>query len=155
MLHLFLHTAWTFNRKYEIPRQEIWGRFFLDESKISVSEEVYFIFYEGFRLAYSRQYLKHLRNKYKKCKIIFCFRNPVVGVNMRMIEKWEAIKSFYDAGITLNKYEAEKLRIIFCDYWPCLLPEKNFEPENASDVFFVGQAKDRMTKILSVYERLS
>lgn len=71
-----------------------------------------------------------------------------------MIKSWNSIKDYYDAGITFNRRDAEELDLLFTDYWPCILPEKKFEPENQSDVFFVGQAKDRLRKILSVYEKL-
>ena len=119
---------------------------------INPDEEIYFIFYEEAMPAYSRNYLKHLRQKYKSCKLVFCFTNPAVDMHSYLIKKWKDIKDLYDLGITFNKSDADRLKILFCDYWPCLLPELDFEPDKSSDIFFVGQAKDRLQKILKVYE---
>lgn len=148
---LHFHTAWPFNKKHTLPGHFIWYKFFLDESKLNRDDEIYFIFFEGFRLAYSRSYLRHLRKKFTRSKLIFCFWNPVTDNNL---EKWETLKNFYDAGIALCRQDAIDHNLKFLDYWPRLLPEKKFQPENASDVFFVAQAKGRLPKILAVYERL-
>lgn len=149
MLHV--HTAWPFNKRHNLPGHFVWYRCLLDEKSLPLEDRIYFVFFEGFRMAYSRSYLKHLKRKYKNSRSIFCFRNPVSSNNL---EKWETMKSFYDAGVTLCYGDAQKYGLLFCDYWPCLLPEKDFEPENASDVFFVAQAKGRLPQILSVYEHL-
>lgn len=149
-----MHTSWKFNRIIELPFHFLWSRMILDDANISRDKKVYFIFLDGFRLAYSRNYLKHLRKKYRDCRLIFYFRDPVDDTKSELMERWHYIKDYYDAGITFNRSDAEKLDLLFTDYWPCLLPEKKFEPENQTDVFFVAQAKDRLSKILSVYEKL-
>ncbi len=149
-----VHTAWKLNRIIELPYQFLWEKLILDDTGISRDKRIYFIFTEGFRFAYSRNYLKYLRKKYKDCRLMFYFRNPIVRPHLILLEQWNFLKDYYDAGITFNRSDAEKLGLLFTDYWPCVLPEKNFEPENQSDVFFVGQAKDRLNKVLSAYEKL-
>ena len=62
---------------------------------------------------------------------------------------------YYDAVITMNRSDAENYGFLFCEYWPTLLPDKVFEPEKASDVFFCGAAKDRLSNILDIYEVLT
>ena len=149
-----MHTSWKLNRIIELPFHSVWDRVILNDSGISCDKKAYFIFQDGFRLAYSRNYLKHLRRKYKDCRLIFYFRDPVDDTQSELMERWHHMKDYYDAGITFNRSDAEKLGLLFMDYWPCVLPEKKFEPEHQTDVFFVAQAKDRMSKILSVYEKL-
>ena len=148
---MFYHTL----GELHLPFTGIWDQMLFDTSKINPDDNLYFVFYEGFRPAYSRNYLKHLRKKYKNCKLIHCFRNPVRSYHVRLLKRWSFVKDCFDISVTLNRADAEMLGIFFCDYWPCLLPEKDFEPENASDVFFVAQAKDRLPMILDVFERLS
>ena len=149
-----IHTSWNLNRIINLPFHFLWDKVILDNSGISRDKIIYFILQDGFRLAYSRNYLKHLRKKYRNCKLIFYFRDPVNDSKSGLTERWHHMKDYYDAGITFNRRDAEKLGLLFTDYWPCLLPEKKFEPENQSDIFFVGQAKDRLKKILLVYEKL-
>ena len=72
-----------------------------------------------------------------------------------MVKRWQDVSECYDLCLTINRSDAEKIGIMFCDYWPCVLPPKKFQPENASDVFFIGLAKDRLPKIIATYEKLS
>ena len=81
--------------------------------------------------------------------------NPIAGPHINELPLWQYVKDYYDAAVTMNRYDAEKYGFLFCEYWPALLPDKAFEVEKASDVFFCGAAKDRLNKILSVYERLT
>ena len=148
---MFYHTLY----ELHMPFTRIWDKFLFDTSKINPEDKVYFVFYEGVRPAYSRNYLKHLRRKYKNCKLIHCFVNPVRGYHIRLLRRWNFVKDLFDLSVTFNRADAEMLGISFCDYWPCLLPDKDFQPENASDVFFVAQAKDRLPIILDVFERLT
>lgn len=153
---LRLHFWRPLNRIFELPGKSLWWDIVLDENRIDPDEKVYFLFLEGFRLAYSKEYLAHLRQKFTHSKFIHIFSNPVCSiVSSGLLREWESVRHLYDASITLNRSDAAKLGITFCDYWPCLLPQKDFQPERASDVFFIGRAKDRLPQILSVYERLS
>lgn len=139
----------------ELPFTGLWDSKLFDTSRLSQDDTVYFLFYEGTAFSYSRNYLKHLRKKYKHCRLIHLFRNPMSGVHIPILKKWQTVRDYYDLSVTLVMADAERLGIAFCDYWPCLLPDKDFQPENASDVFFVAQAKDRLPVTLDVYERLA
>lgn len=134
---MFYHTL----EELHLPFTGIWDKVLFDTSRVNPEDKIYFVFYEGVRPAYSRNYLKHLRRKYKNCRLIHCFRNPIMGPHVRLLRRWEFVKDCFDISVTVNRADAEMLGILFCDYWPCLLPEKDFEPENASDVFFVAQAR--------------
>ena len=121
---------------------------------ISDDEDVYFIFCETVKLTYFEDCLMYFRKKYRRAKLIHCFRNPTVDLT-GVLAAWKRVRHLYDASITFNRSDAEKYGILYTDYWPCLLPEKEYQPGNASDIFFVGVAKDRLPKILAVYERLT
>ena len=149
-----IHTIWNLNSKIELPLHCIWYKSLLDESAINPDEKVYFLVNEFYPLAYSRNYLNHLKMKFKNSRFIFWFVNSIAETKCMLDDKWTALKDFYDAGITFNKSDAAKLGLLHCDYWPCVFPELEFEPENQSDVCFIGTAKDRLKKILAVYEKL-
>ena len=141
----------------DLPDWFIWDKYFLKEINLNLDEPVYFVFYEGFRLAYSRHFLRHLKRKYPNSHFVYIFVNPIENNpnGDKITAYWNMMKKFYDAGITLSLTDAKKHDLLFNDYWPCSLPDTDFQPENSSDIFFVGQAKDRLPKILSVYEKLS
>lgn len=149
------HCSDKINRVISLPLKWIWGRICMSGIPVSEDDDIYFIFCEGFKMSYSEKFLKYLRRKYRNSKLIHYFRNPLVAVHAPMAKLWDKLKYLYDAGITFNKSDADKLGLLYTDYWPCLLPEKHYQPENASDVFFIGQAKDRLAQILAVYERLT
>ena len=152
---LRVHQSQRLNSIVELPFKCVWDKALFDTSRLDPNDEIYFLFYENAKLSGSPNYFNHLRKKYKNCKLIYCLANPIEGWNPKIWERWQYLLGFYDKVITFNRSDAEKWGLSFCDYWPCLLPEKTFQPENASDVFFVGIAKDRLSKIISVYERLT
>ena len=154
---LHIHTSHKINTIIELPGKYIWDKVLFDTCRLSPDDDIYFVFYEGFRLAYSKNYLAHLKSKYKNCRLIFCFRNPIFQGEKILFaaQKYEVVRKYYDLCITFNRADAAKMGILFCDYWPCLLPDKDFEPEDASDVFFCGAAKDRLHRIIEVYEKLA
>ena len=142
------------NSVISIPFKEIWSRLSMRNVPVSHDADVYFIFCEGYATAYSEECLRYFRENYRHAKLVHYFRNPIAGLT-GTLTAWQKVRHLYDASITFNKSDAEKYGILYTDYWPCILPEKSFQPENASDVFFVGHAKDRLPQILSVYERLA
>ena len=143
------------NAVIPIPFKCIWARINMKDIPVSYDEDVYFIFCETVRGISLEGYMKYFRKRYPRSKLVYFFRNPIAGPHASLGAMWEKIRDYFDAGLTFNKSDAEKYGLLYTDYWPCLLPEKDFQPENASDVFFIGQAKDRLPQILRVYERLT
>ena len=143
------------NRLCGLPFKGLCDWLYFDDSRINPDDDVYFIMYEHMGQGYSRRYLEHLRRKYPKCRLILFYVNPAVRHNAFLGQEWQRIGKYYDAGITVNKADAERLGMLFCDFWPQLLPDKTFQQENACDVFFAAAAKDRLPKILEVFEKLT
>ena len=131
-----------------------WHRIVFDAGNFHDDDDLYFIFCQNYTLSQSRPYLTYIRKKYRRAKLVFMFRDSVAGTQASMAGWWKQLEKYFDAGLTFNRPDAEKYGLLYTDYWPGLLPDKKFQPENASDVFFIGVAKDRLPRILSVYERL-
>lgn len=149
------HTSGRINSVISLPFKSIWCGAFMKDIPVKEDDDVYFIFIEGERISYIGDCLRYFRRKYRRSKLIYYLENPMMGPHACLVEYWHKISRFYDAGITHLRSDAEKHGLLFTDYRPCLLSEKEYQPENASDVFFIGQAKDRLAKILAVYERLT
>ena len=152
---LRIHKSHKLNSICELPCKGIWDSTFFDTSKINSEDDIYFLTFGNFPLTYSRNYLAHLKSKYRNSRLVRCFMNPIAGPHVYELRIWHDVKDCYDAAITMNRRDAENYGFLFCEYWPALLPDKDFEAEKASDVFFCGAAKDRLNKILDVYEFLT
>lgn len=147
-----LHNTWRINKRWELPFKFLWYRRCLDERKLDKNGEIVFVFYECFYMTYSRKYLKHLKKKFPNSKFCYVFLNPV---NQDKIEKYNAMKEYFDAGVAIFRKDAEKYGMLLHEYYSYLPPKvsKNFEYD--SDVFFVGANKGRLTRLLEVYEKLT
>lgn len=106
-------------------------------------------------MAYDESSLKYFRKKYRHAKLIHYFLNTFSGDSAWLAYTWSRVKHLYDAGITFNRLDAEKYGLLYLDYRVGFKPDKQFQPENASDVFLVASAKDRVAKFLDVYECFS
>ena len=149
-----IHLSKSINAAVPLPFKRIWSKISMRGINISDDDDVYFIFCEAVKLTYFEDCLMYFRKKYSRAKLIHYFQNPAIDLT-GVLAAWKRVKHLYDASITFNKADADKYGILYTDYRPCLLPEKKYQPESSSDIFFVGVAKDRLPKILSVYERLT
>ena len=111
-----IHSSKKMNSMFELPFKGIWDMVLFDTSKLNRNDEVYFIFYEASSLSGSRNYLNHLRRKYKHCKLIYAFVNPIQAINARVWAKWPTIRNCYDQVITFNRADSEQEGWIFLDY---------------------------------------
>lgn len=146
-----VHNCRPLNSFFELPFKYPWFKRALKGIDINRDDRVYFLLYESFHLSYSRKFLQFLKYQYPNCKLCFMFMNPVIELI------WSKIQNeidFLDAIITFNKKDAEKYNLIFCEDQPYKLPiyENHEMPE--SDVFFIGVDKGRLSKLLSIYEKL-
>lgn len=132
-----------------------WHKVVFGDDAFRDDDDLYFLFCQNYTLSQSRVYLSYLRERYRRAKMVFMFRDSVAGSQASMSGWWRQLKKYFDAGLTFNKPDAEKHGLLYTDCWPGLLPKKEYQPENSSDVFFVGAAKDRLPLLLSIYERLT
>lgn len=147
-----IHNAWTLNKRCELPGKSIWYKYCFNEKEVDINEDLYFMCYESFHMAYSRKYLSYLRNKYSNAKFVFFFSNPVDSYNF---EKLKSVRDLYDAVITFNNNDAKDNDFIYCNCDVFKLPPVSECQEYKSDVFFIGSDKGRLELLLSVYEKLT
>ncbi len=119
---------------------------------INYEEESVFVYYNpwGEFLAQSGS-LKLLREKYRKSLHIVSLFDVIVAKGTNI----ELLKNHYDRVYIYDRKEAEVLGV---SYFPPVY-SKNFpvpsEQEEVYDVSFVGHAKDRMSELIRVYEKLT
>lgn len=113
----------------------------------------YAIFCDWNRLAYDVDFLKHLRTKYKDIKFIFIFTNIVEKSGVVRFSNLEFIKDNYDLVITYDEGNAKKYGLT-CHRTVYSKIDMKSDKEPC-DVFFIGNAKERLETVLNVFKMLN
>jgi len=146
-----LHNSIKLNRIYNLPFKRIWYSHYLNYKKLNKMDKIYFIFFEGSRVGYQKEYLFYLKNKYPNSKYIFRFINPINQNNSWMVEYAER---YYDLIISMDQSNCEKYN---WEYVNNTYNTRFLETERREDidVFFVGSNKGRLNKIIKIYKFLT
>lgn len=147
-----LHNSRLLNEKRELPLKGIWFKRALKEMDIEKDDEIYFILYESFHLSYSGNFLKYLKEKFPSCKLCFMYLNPVTELIAGKVKK---VSHILDAVITFNEKDSKEYGLVFIPFQPYKLPIYKDDNIPESDVFFIGADKGRLSKLLSIYEKLT
>lgn len=148
-----LHTSQKINRTIHLPLQNIWYPLYYRNSFDS-NKPICFIIFAGRKYQMNAGYISYLRKKYDNCKIVLYCQDLISKWKTGYDSSFERIKCLFDLILTYDKGESERYGIY---YYP-LVYSTYTVPENAelpdTDVYFIGQAKDRLKDIVQVYERL-
>lgn len=120
------------------------------------NEEIVFLIFDRNILGSKYSFLQSIRKKYLKAKIVYIFTNiaKITGASERgYLDK---LNDWYDVVFAFDPEDAKKYGF---SYSPLIYDAdpnyKREEKESKEDlVFYVGQAKDRLTGLLSCFEKL-
>lgn len=144
-----IHRSVKLNRIINMPFKSIWYKYYLDYSKLSVSDKIFFLFFEGNQLAYDKAYILYLRKKFPKAKFIFRYTNMKYSLN-----EWTFayVEKVYDLIITMDVCDSNS------DKWVCYSNTYNLSKIKQNDgnkctydLFFVGRDKGRHDELLKLY----
>lgn len=146
------HLSPKFNGRIKLPLKSIWfGRIFRE---IEVGSII--VLSAHFYSLIDSDLADKLRRKYK-CKIVFSFSDKYdyFKKNYKNFPSMEVIKDSYDAVITYNTIDSMNYDLI--ETRP-QIPNYGIVRENStlksSDVFYVGQNKNRIDRIHDIYKKL-
>ncbi|MCI9379377.1 MAG: hypothetical protein HFI06_12930 [Eubacterium sp.] len=145
-----LHNSIKINRKCNLPFKNFWFPHYLDYNEINVAECVFFVFFEGSRVAYQKEYLSYLKSRFQNSKFIFRFVNTINQQNKWMVN---FVENYYDMIISMDQCDCKKNNWVYVSNTYNIQP-KITEQIKDIDVFFVGSDKGRLKKILSIYRYL-
>ena len=148
------------NKFMPVHLGKVWNFLILDANSkecAAQSDAVCFIFDgSAYRLVQSG-FHRYLRRKYGHCKLVFDLDGKV-DIFFREYPSFsvERLKRDFDLVLSYNPYDVEhynllQARMRLVDY-NILKFEGKYKK---TDAFFVGAAKDRLDKIIHVYEQLS
>ncbi len=144
-----LHTSPKTNKILPLPFKGIWNKWVF-RGKFDNDNPVCFIFFEDY-IWFNKRYIKYLRKKYKGCKIVFYYQDMVERT--KKCKNPDEIRKFVDFMISYDKGDAEKYKMaLFQDVYSKTDIQED-ESLECRDVFFCGIVKDRLNKILEVYDR--
>ena len=119
------------------------------------NEPLIVVFFDWNRLGSSRHFLRFMRSYYCDIRLGYIFTNIVkISGALLKYDILKDLKSLYDIVYTFEEDDASNYGFTFSQLFNasyCLPPVERVE----NRVFFVGVAKDRYPKLLSVYNRLS
>ncbi len=144
-----MHTSPVTNKLFRLPGQGVWNKMMF-RGKFADDKPICFVFHPRSRWL-QNGIIEYLRKSYPNCRIVVAFQDLVRLAYPRGIER---LKEKVDLCLSFDHADAEQYEM---DYYPLVyspfdIPEDDSIAE--SDVYFVGKAKDRLSRILSVYEKL-
>ncbi len=148
-----LHHSKKINKVFKLPFKSIWYKFYFKRKKIKKisQDELCFIINTHLRL----KYLLYLKNKYPKAKYIYLYRDSVEHHREWYPEYTDSfMKSFFTFTMTYDPIEAMKYGIKHFNEYSSIIDIKQLSSDvKASDLLFIGKAKDRLPLLISISEK--
>lgn len=146
-----LHYNKKINSRIKLPFKQIWYKNFFDNLQFNESDEYIFIVYDWSTLSFDFSFLEYLRNICYKVTIVYIFTNVVHTTGAKYYRILDRISHYYDLIYAFDPLDAEKYGFF---YSPLIYTRSDWK-ENVpitSDLFYVGQAKDRYEQLIEIYE---
>ena len=100
-------------------------------------------------------YLLYLRKKYPNCKIVFLCRDLLKN-HIEEYNRYQATKQkVYDYWMTFDEGESKQYGFKHFDEFESKLQIPIGKDYPIADVFFTGRAKDRLPKLVEIYDKLT
>lgn len=152
------HYSHRINTKIELPLKSIWYRGFdaYINKRHKLTDNTIVAFYDRNRFAYDKKFLQYLRKRHPGIKLVYIFTNIVKYTAAMDLGYLYNLRDWYDVVFAFDPMDAGKYGFA---YSPLIYDaDLNYRKENIESkeplVFYVGQAKDRLSGLLSYYEKL-
>lgn len=150
----FIHCLFVLHNysRINIPLKKIWYPFYFKRNFV-YERPLCFIVY-GYYI--KPDYLRYLRRKYPDCKIVLLHRDLINLWRKRMPEYTDKdIQTLFDLRMTYDEEEAKKYKISYFNEFESRATVEVASEYPLFDVFFVGNAKDRLPLLCKVYDILT
>lgn len=153
-----LHYSHRINEKIELPFKSIWYRGFdaYINKHHKLTNDTVVVFYDRNRFAYDDGFLSYLKKKYPGMKLAYIFTNIVKHTAAMELGYLHKLNDWYDVIYAFDPEDSKKYGFAYSpliyDADPAYDKKSKESKENI--VFYVGQAKDRLSGLLSCFEEL-
>lgn len=143
-----IHFSNKINNIFNLPLKKIWNKYYY--KKINLEPDI-FIFFPNWNLFMKNNFYNYLKKRYPQVKFVLFCRDLIETYQNFNINFY---KEKFDLVLTYDKKEAQEYNI---NYYPQIFNKIDFLKNNIqkSDLFFVGKSKNRLNKILNIYEFLN
>lgn len=149
-----IHNSRRINRYIRLPFKKIWYPKYFNETHLaSIGKPICFVL-NNFQIPYN--YMLYLKDKYPRARFVKIHRDLSKLFYERYPEYSKAAcDRLFDISFTYDYGEAKQNGWKYFDEFES---KTDIHPQNGSEnnyVFFAGRAKDRLKKLLDVYDRLT
>lgn len=146
------HFSLRANQRFNLPLKSIWYKSICKVISYELDDSPIFIFYDWNVLGYDYNFLKYLRIYFPNVKLIYIFTNISKVSGARKTNKIDSLSDHYDMVYAFDKSDSVKYGF---REQPLLYSYNiaNKLPQN-SDVFYIGNAKDRLGMLHKVYKKI-
>lgn len=112
-----------------------------------------FVFYDWNVLTYDTKFIVYLKNKFQNSTFVYLFSNVVKITGANHFGILDSLKSTYDLVCAFDEMDAKTYGF---HYWPLIYtanPCYNWNAEDKYDLFYIGNAKDRLNALLDIYSK--
>lgn len=152
-----IHTSNKINKIIKLPFKRIWKKYWTFDAKSDIEfnnvNPLCFVllgrYFEHLNQYYRVQFIRHLRAKYKNCKIIL-FLTDITKSYSFTIEEY---RKQFDMVLSFDRQDAHNNNFIYYpdESFSTYPLEKNpLLPQ--SDIVFIGMAKNRLDELIKIFE---
>lgn len=120
-------------------------------SEVSADEPIILLMYDWNRISVDFGFLDHLRKKFRNIAIAYIFTNIVEKSGANYFGIADKLKDHYDIVFAFDRLDARRCGFA---YSPLIYGRNDSAPEQEAevDLFYVGQAKNRLEDLYAVYD---
>lgn len=150
-----IHVSDAVNEKINLPLKRIWFPLIFDKRIIQDPDRTCFIFSAS---CLSVEYMRYLKRIYPLAKYVMLHRD-LVHLYQKRNPEWtnERMHESFDLVMSYDKEEAKKYDMVYFEQFESKIeiPDKTEQDGFESDVFFAGQAKNRLKPLMEAYDIFS
>ena len=145
-----VHFSFYINNKIRLPLKRIWfNKYNLSNLPYRKEDDYIIIMTDPALCNYSKEYMEKLKAK-GNIKMVLLMINSL----NRMKKVISPMLPLFDRIYTFDRREARKYKFYYYPTIYSTVDLRNTKKKNAIDCFFVGVAKDRLDKLVKIYDHL-
>lgn len=136
------------NKNPVTKHKHFWNRYLLRLKECSSTGKNIFIFFDSNIHCRNISFLKYIKKKVPNSYLVLFFYNYS---SMNDFYNISFYKTYFDKIFSYSQYDCEKYGLNYYPGFYSSFPNESFDGPYDSDIFFVGQAKNREKSIVDLY----
>ncbi len=150
-----LHYSSSLNKHFSLPLKKMWYGTFYKTIGLKDNSNDVLIIYDNNKLCNDVAFLTAIRKRFPKITLVYMFTNIIAKSRAIDNDFVGELKKYYDIVFAFDRVDAEKYDF---SYSPLVYsPDVTIRTATSSkedNVFYIGNAKDRVDMLHSAFERL-